>query len=55
MTSGLAQGGSYKAVAFTPGIGEETNRSHVKSICAKTRSNNKAGLTRLVLSLAKAV
>lgn len=53
VTRGLARGDSYKAVADTLGIGEETVRSHVKSIYAKTRTHNKAGLTRLVLSLAK--
>lgn len=54
MTDGLAQGATYREVAATLGIGEETVRSHVKSIYAKTRTPNKAGLTRLVLSLAKA-
>ena len=54
VTNGLAQGATYREVACTLGIGEETVRSHVKSVYAKTRTNNKAGLTRLVLSLAKA-
>ena len=54
VTHGLAQGATYREVAATLGIGEETVRSHVKSIYAKTRTPNKAGLTRLVLSLAKA-
>jgi DNA-binding CsgD family transcriptional regulator len=54
VTHGLTQGRSYKEVAATLGIGEETVRSHVKAIYAKTRTNNKAGLTRLVLSLARA-
>lgn len=54
VTHGLAQGDSYKQVAATLGIGAETVRSHVKAIYAKTRTNNKAGLTRLVLSLARA-
>ena len=54
VTHGLAQGSSYKGVASTLGIGEETVRSHVKAIYAKTRTHNKAGLTRLVLSLASA-
>jgi DNA-binding CsgD family transcriptional regulator/PAS domain-containing protein len=54
VTHGLAQGATYREVAGTLGIGEETVRTHVKSIYAKTRTNNKAGLTRLVLSLARA-
>ncbi len=54
VTHGLAQDATYREVAGTFGIGEETVRSHVNSIHAKTRTNNKAGLTRLVLSLTRA-
>jgi DNA-binding CsgD family transcriptional regulator len=50
----LAQGSTYRALADTLSIAEETARSHVKNIYAKTRINQKAVLTRLVLSLATA-
>lgn len=55
VTHGLAQGSSYREVASALGISEETVRSHVKAIYAKTRTQNKAELTRLVLSLSTAV
>jgi len=54
VTKALVQGGTYCEVAATMGVREETIRSQVKSVYAKTRTNTKAGLTRMVLSLSKA-
>ena len=50
----LAQGMSYAAVAQLRKVTEETLRSQVKSIYTKTRLNEKASLTRLVMSLGSA-
>ena len=50
----LVQGGSYRDVAFALGVSEETVRTQIRSVYAKTRTGDKAGLTRLVWSLAKA-
>ncbi len=50
----ILQGGSYLDVATALGISEETVRTQIRSVYAKTRTANKAGLTHLILSLAKA-
>ena len=50
----LVQSGNYTEVAAALGVSVDTVRSQVKAIYAKTRVNNKAALTRLVLSLSKA-
>lgn len=55
VTKALVQGGTYRDVAATLGVREETIRTQVKAIYLKTRTNDKAGLTRMVLSLSKAV
>ncbi|OYU46790.1 MAG: hypothetical protein CFE44_00360 [Burkholderiales bacterium PBB4] len=51
----LVQGGSYREVATSMGVSEETIRTQVRSTYAKTRTDDKASLTRLVLSLSKAI
>ena len=50
----LVQGGSYRDVAASLGISEETVRTQIRSVYAKTRATDKASLTRMVLSLSKA-
>jgi DNA-binding CsgD family transcriptional regulator len=50
----LVQSGTYTDVAAGLNVSVDTVRSHVKAIYAKTRVNNKAALTRLVLSLSQA-
>lgn len=50
----LVQGGSYRKLAAAQGVSEETVRTQIRSVYAKTRTADKAGLTRLVLSLGKA-
>ena len=50
----LVKNGNYTQVASALGVSVDTVRSQVKSIYVKTRVNNKAALTRLVLSLSKA-
>ena len=50
----LVLSGNYTEVATGLGVSVDTVRSQVKAIYAKTRVNNKAALTRLVLSLSKA-
>ncbi|MDY6949765.1 MAG: helix-turn-helix transcriptional regulator, partial [Pseudomonadota bacterium] len=47
----FAGGATYKNVARSLRISEETVRSHVKEIYPKTRVNRQADLVRLVLSL----
>ena len=54
VTHALVQGGSYRDVANSLGISEETVRTHIRSVYAKTQSTDKAGLTRMVYSLSKA-
>jgi DNA-binding CsgD family transcriptional regulator/PAS domain-containing protein len=49
----MVRGGTYKEVALSLGVGEETVRTQIRSVYAKTRTLDKAGLTRLVLSLSK--
>ena len=55
VTWALVQGGSYQDVATSMGVSEETIRTQVRSTYAKTRTGDKASLTRLVLSLSKAI
>ena len=55
VTWALVQGGSYQDVAASVGVSEETVRTQVRSTYAKTRTGDKASLTRLVLSLSKAI
>ena len=50
----LTQGMTYRAAAHQRNVTEETLRSQVKNIYAKTRVNQKNSLTRLVLSLGSA-
>lgn len=51
----MMKGGSYKEVAASLYVSEETIRTQIRAIYAKTRTSDKAGLTRLVLSLSKAL
>ncbi len=51
----IVQGGSYMDVAKRLAISEETVRTQIKSVYAKTQTIDKASLTRLVLSLGKAI
>jgi len=55
VTHAMVQGGSYNAVATALGVNEETIRTQIRAAYAKTRTSDKASLTRLVLSLGKAV
>ena len=55
VTHALVQGMSYRAAAAALAVSETTVSSHVKAIYAKTHIHSKASLTRLVLSLGKAV
>lgn len=55
VTWALVQGGSYQDVATSMGVSEETIRTQVRATYAKTRTGDKASLTRLVLSLSKAI
>lgn len=48
----FSNGGSYRQVALRLRVSEDTVRSHVKEIYAKTRVNRMPDLVRLVLSLA---
>ena len=50
----LTQGMTYRAAAHQRNVTEETLRSQVKNIYAKTRVTQKNSLTRLVLSLGSA-
>jgi DNA-binding CsgD family transcriptional regulator len=49
----FAHGGTYKGVAHSLGISEDTIRSHVKEIYPKVRVSRQADLVRLVLALGK--
>lgn len=51
----IVQGGSYSDVATTLAVSEETVRTQIRSAYSKTHTSDKASLTRLVLSLGKAV
>ena len=55
VTLAMMKGGSYKEVAASLCVSEETIRTQIRAIYAKTRTSDKAGLTRLVLSLSKAL
>ncbi len=55
MALAFAQGSTYKQVAESMDISEETVRSHVREIYPKTRVNRQADLVRLVLALAQSV
>jgi len=55
VTRAMVHGGSYSNVAATLGVSEETIRSQIRATYAKTHTSDKASLTRLVLSLGKAV
>ena len=51
----MVQGGSYHAVAQALCVSEETIRTQIRATYAKTHTTDKASLTRLVLSLGKAI
>lgn len=55
VTHAMVQGGTYRDVAKALGVGEETVRSHIRATYTKTHASDKASLTRMVLSLAKAI
>ena len=55
VTHAMVQGGSYSDVATTLGVSEETIRSQIRAAYAKTHTSDKASLTRMVLSLGKAI
>lgn len=55
VTHTLVQGGTYSEVALALGVSEETIRTQIRATYAKTHTGDKAGLTRLVLSLGKAI
>jgi DNA-binding CsgD family transcriptional regulator len=55
VTHAMVQGGSYSDVAQALGVSEETIRTQIRATYAKTRTADKASLTRMVLSLGKAV
>lgn len=54
VTYALMHGGTYKEVAKTQGVSDETVRTQIRSVFAKTGIGDKASLTRLVFSLSKA-
>lgn len=55
VTHAIVQGGSYSAVAQVLGVSEETIRTQIRATYAKTHTTDKASLTRMVLSLSKAI
>ena len=55
VASTLVQGGTNRDVANALSISEETVRSPCKSIYAKIHNNDQASLTRVVLSLGRAI
>ena len=55
VTHAMVQGGTYRDVANALGVGEETVRTHIRATYAKTHVSDKASLTRMVMSLGKAI
>lgn len=55
VTHAMVQGGSYSDVAQALGVSEETIRTQIRATYAKTHTSDKASLTRMVLSLGKAI
>ena len=55
VTHAIVQGGSYSSVAKSLNVSEETVRTQIRSAYAKTHTSDKASLTRMVLSLSKAI